>query len=748
MDSPAAKVTFDGWTLDGSTGDLCKGGVTTRLQVQPLQVLLELVEHPGELVTREKLIARLWPKGVVEYDASLNTAVRKIRAALNDDSDHPRYVETVPRRGYRFLAPVRQGSAEIPSFEPPVAARKDRRPWYLALILMLLAASAGVAWFQYADGRNRLPSVVVLPFVDTSLDKQDGELAVGITEQLSNSLAQLTNIQVVSRTSAFGFEGKNVDVREIGRTLGVTHAIEGSIRREGGIIRVIVQLVSTEDGYHLHSQSFDFRPGTQVDIEQVLSHAIARPVRMWLSPEFMQRWETRNTAAGRAIYFYARARGYARERTPDGDDQAAALYRLAIERDPEFALAYIGLAETLLSSISAREKRVAEIAPEVTRLLDTAAKLNPAQPELLAVKGWYAMEQGNLAEAVAQLRQALAQDPGDAVSHGRLGNVYDLLGQPRDALESFTRAAELDPTDFIPQLYRCIDLQELGRYDEAERACARSRELRTDSYWGPFVTSWLETARGDLPAAIRWTEVASSLAPAQASVAIYRIDLFLALHLDAHARESAERIATADDARMRLIYAKLALSEHGRTGLRDDLARAGALELTDMNTLVEIVRLYHIAGDVESARSTLEKVFALPGFDERELSNPEQVRHGFSAGVTCAAVLIATGESERGLKMLTDLDVLLDRLEKNGWASQGLDSLRAESAALRGNADAAMHSLRRAVARGWREAWLAQVVPSMASLAGREDFKALIKDVEARNASMRARFLKDAAAHP
>jgi TolB-like protein/DNA-binding winged helix-turn-helix (wHTH) protein/tetratricopeptide (TPR) repeat protein len=750
MDAPPVRLTFDGWTLDRSTGDLSRGAYSTRLQIQPLQVLLELVDHAGELVTREALIARLWPTGVVEFDASLNTAVRKIRIALHDDPENPRYVETVPRRGYRFLAEVERAAPvpAVPAVAAPVAAsasppRRRRRAWYLALVIGLLAATAVVAWFQVQyQSRNRMASVVVLPFVDTGTEKKDHELAFAITEGLSNSLAQLDNIQVVSRTSAFGFEGRSIDVREIGRTLGVTHAIEGSLRRDQDVIRVIVQLVSTEDGYHLHSQSFDFRPETQVDIERALAHAVARPVRMWLSPEFMRRWQTRNTEGGRAIYFYARARDYARQHTPDGDDQAAALYRLAIERDPGFALAHIGLAETLLGSISARERRVSEVAPEVTRLLATAEKLGPKLPELLAAKGWLAMEQGDLVAASAHLRAALALDPGDAVSHGRLGNVYDLLGQPRDALESFTRAAELDPTDFIPQLYRCIDLQELGRYDEAERACARTRELQSDSHWGPFVTSWLETGRGNLPEAIRWTEEASRLAPAQAAVANYRIELLLSLRLAEQAREAARRIATTDEARMQLILASLALSEGGRDGLRAHLARAGTLDLTDMNALVEVMRLHHIAGDLPSASAVLDQVFALPGFNPRELANPEQVRNGFSAAVICAGVLIETGRRERALEMLADLDRLLDRLERNGWASHGLDSLRAESAALQGRPEDAMQALRRAVARGWRGAWRAQMDPSMASLAGREDFAALIRDVEARNASMRARFLE------
>jgi TolB-like protein/DNA-binding winged helix-turn-helix (wHTH) protein/tetratricopeptide (TPR) repeat protein len=745
MDKPSDTLRFDGWTLDKASGDLTKDGVTTRLEIRPLLALLELIEHRGEVVTREQLYTRLWPKGVVEFDSSLNTAMRKVRLALKDEHDKPRYIETIQRRGYRFLAqldpvPVTP-DVEVAPPPGPLPTRR-LRPWYLlgGLCLAVAIVAATLLYFRQAD-TGATPALAVLPFVAVS-GPDDTALSLGITEELSNRLSQLTSIKVVARTSASQFAGKNAGAREIGLALGVTHLVEGTVGRDKDVIRVSVKLVSADTGFDLYTQSFEFPRGAELDIERSLVQAVVTALRVRLSPEVARRWEARDSRSRLAFDYYVRARQYGHQHTPDGNDQSAALYRLAIEQDPQFALAYVGLAESLLSSVSERGVRIAEISDEISRLLNTAEKINSQLPELLAARGWLASELGDYAAAETHLHAALALNPSDAVSSARLGNVYDALGQPRDALENYTRAAELDPLDFLPQLYRCLELQELGRFDEAERACAQTRALAPGNYWGPFATSLLKSGRGDLPEAIYWSNEASKLEPSQSGVANFRIELLLTLGLPEKARESAAALTTTDEVQTWRINANLALLEHGEAGLRSFLERGGELEFTDMDGLVDVARFQHTVGNLAEARKALQKAFELPGFSERELVKPEQILAGYSPAVICAGLLLATGERDHALQLLGDLDEMLDRMERNGWANHGLYSLRAESLALRGQGDAAMQSLNRAVARGWRQAWRAQVEPYLASLRGREDFKALIKDVEARNASMRARYLK------
>jgi TolB-like protein/DNA-binding winged helix-turn-helix (wHTH) protein len=740
---PPRKIRFDAWTLDTQSGDLMKGEVTTRLQIQPLQVLLALLENPGNLVTREQLIARLWPKGIVEFDTSLNTAVRKLRIALNDDSENPRFIETIPRRGYRFIAKMEVGAELTPQELPPAAtpAKKSRLRYFVLAAALILAAVA-VSFFFWRDSRVETPSVVVLPFVDMSAEQQDAALCLGIPEEIGNRLGQLSNVRVVSRTSAGNFQGKNTDVREIGKALGALYAVEGSVRRDQSDLRITVQLVNAADGYHLYSESFDFPSEGTADIEQSLSQSVSQALRTWLSPELVRQWQARGSDSREAFGYFVRARAYGHEGTPDGDGQAEELYRLAIERDPQFALAYVGLAEVKLSTLSSRELKIADVSKEVTQLLATAEKLNAAMPELVAAKGWFAIERRSYDEAEQLLLDAIARNPGNAVVNGRLGNLYESLGRPRDALARFTRAAELDPMYFIYPMYRCLMLLDLGQNDEAARACARTRTLTRDNHWGTLVTAWLENARGDPLEALRWSTEAVRLEPGQAAPAFFRIDMMLMLRLVEQARDALRHIVTTDEARMQLMRAHVELAEHGPAGLRAYLDDSGTAALSSPSMGVDAMRIYHVAGDLKNARQALDTWRAAPGYQESDLYDVAQVRVGHSPASICAAVLLATGERTEGLRLLDGLDAMLERLENNGMANQGLDAIRADALALRGQPDGAMRSLQRAVARGWRNAWKAQTDPYLSPLWEREDFKTLMKEVEARNAEMRARFLK------
>src|SRR5688572_7655583 len=263
-------IRFDGWKVDFQSGEISKDGATHRLQDQPLQILDELVKQPGEVVTREQLIARLWPTGVVEFDTGLNSAIRKLRSALGDDAETPRYIETLPRKGYRFVGKlVDEADDTIPSlprlpsdYQPTpfetgqLIGRRasDRRAPLKRLALgfgsILAAIALGfVAWhmpgklFQADVAPVDLPTIVVLPLVDMSVAQSEQAMADGLTDELSNWLAHIPTLRVVARTSAFAFKGKDKDVREIGRELGATHVLEGSLRRSQEQLRITMQLI-------------------------------------------------------------------------------------------------------------------------------------------------------------------------------------------------------------------------------------------------------------------------------------------------------------------------------------------------------------------------------------------------------------------------------------------------------------------------------------------------------------------------
>jgi DNA-binding winged helix-turn-helix (wHTH) protein len=238
---------FDDWTLYRAPLELFRGEQPVKLQEQPLQILEALVRKPGELVTREELTARLWPDTIVDFDASLNTAVRKLRAALAEDAEAPKYLETVPRQGYRFAGAL-EGPAAAPSIEaPPAAAPAHRPPWRrtsVALIALVgLAGAAALAFVLIrstggAAGANvgARPSIdrlAVLPFENLSPDPANAFFADGMHEELLSALgSRARKLEVISRTTMMTYRGRPTDVRALARDLGATHVLEGSVRRE------------------------------------------------------------------------------------------------------------------------------------------------------------------------------------------------------------------------------------------------------------------------------------------------------------------------------------------------------------------------------------------------------------------------------------------------------------------------------------------------------------------------------------
>lgn len=256
------KIYFCGWELDPDSGHLSRAGSRIRLAEQSLKMLLMLIEHRGNVVPREQLIARLWPNGFVDFDTGLNTVVHKIRAELGDVADAPRYIETVPRRGYRFIASV----DELPAAVQNAAAQHP--------------ASAAISLPAVLQEHDPAPSTVaVLPFENLSADSDNEFLALGIAEAVLHRLAGQNDLVVVARSSSASFRNRKVDAREIGRALDARYLVDGSVQRSGEKLRVTAQLVDAASGGRLWSMSFDGRRrdifAMQDDIADKVASAVA-----------------------------------------------------------------------------------------------------------------------------------------------------------------------------------------------------------------------------------------------------------------------------------------------------------------------------------------------------------------------------------------------------------------------------------------------------------------------------------------
>jgi len=738
------EIRFDGWHVDFASGEITKDGNTHRLQDQPLQILDELTLRHGEVVTREQLIARLWPTGVVEFDTGLNTAIRKLRSALGDDADTPRYIETLPRKGYRFIARVdsvsppaaaaslaaadgTSGTAASPDLSKTGRRASDRRAplWRLGLGFGSIIAAvilAVVAWrmpgklFQADDPAPPLPTVVVLPLVDMSLEQNEQALCDGLTEELSNWLAHIPTLRVVARTSAFAFKGQNIDVRTIGQQLGATHVLEGSLRRSGEQLRITTQLIEAESGLHIWSRSFNLPIGDIFLIEDTVSRSVAEALHLELASNTAEQWAQRQPEKMAAYELYLLGRARLRKRTADDNLKAAEFFRRAIAADPQYALAHVGLAQSLINGLSLNRAPLEDVAAEAEPLLNRALMLSPNLPDAYAVKGLLLNTQFKLDEAMPLLQRAIANNPNDAYSHRFLGDLFDKRADPKTALNHYSVSASLDPLDFISQVFLCQELTDLGDFREADAACARARQLEPNNFWGPLTTSWIARARGDLDGMSNWLAEARKVAPTDETLVDQTVDVLVTQGRMADARALIQEFPTGFYALAR--EASVVIAEGGPAALRSWLAeRKVADQAIAGAELVELARLQYIAGDAAAARATLAHAHRILPLSSADLFDGGQIRHDYSAALFHAGIeLQGGGDTRYGLGLLKQLDRMLTAYEKNGGQHHGLYSLRAASLAMQGKKAEAQVALDQAWKKGWRTTWRARADPYLKEL--------------------------------
>jgi TolB-like protein/DNA-binding winged helix-turn-helix (wHTH) protein len=368
MQVPATErrtARFGPFVVDFIARELRNNGDRIPVQDKPLQILAILLEKPGELVTREELRQRLWPADTfVDFEHSINTAVKKLREALGESGDRCRFIETLPRRGYRFIAPIKESGDELSAKQPvlifpthsrpsdaeadpgPSASRKAFRPHVLvmasaaALVLIVAAASPWHSRKQ-AQVLPATTSIAVLPFADLSPGHDQEYLSEGLAEEILNDLAKIPNLKVAARTSAFQFKGKNEDSRLLAQKLNVAHFLEGSLRRDGNRVGITVQLIKADDGFHLWSETYDRELKDILAVED----EIARAVTSALQPKLLAgkiangpvRIRSTNPEAYEALL---QARHFFYMQDEESGAKALDYATRAIRFDPDYAPAY------------------------------------------------------------------------------------------------------------------------------------------------------------------------------------------------------------------------------------------------------------------------------------------------------------------------------------------------------------------------------------------------------------------------
>jgi TolB-like protein/DNA-binding winged helix-turn-helix (wHTH) protein/Tfp pilus assembly protein PilF len=533
-ESPRA-ARFGVFELDFAAGELRKHGIRVKLHgQQPIQILSILLRRSGEVVTREELRKSLWPADTfVDFEHSLATAISKIREALGDSADTPRYIETLPRRGYRFIAQVtifdRSPSAKLEpgivgDTESIVSTRTDdhvkskateepkteyafrRLLWAVGGVVLVLALVVLSAWLRHAriHPSPDVRSLAVLPLENLSGDVSQDYFADGMTDELITHLGQISALRVISRTSVMPYKGTRKPLAQIASELNVDAIVEGSVLRSGDKVRITAQLIQASADRHLWAQSYEGDLRDTLALQNRVARAITDQIRVNLTPQEQAALNTARPLDPAAYEAYLKGRYFWNKRTTNGLKKAVDYFSEAIQKDPQYAQAYTGLADSyaLLGDweygVLAPKEASARAKAAATRALELDDKLSEAHtslafsldvfdwdwksaekefkraielnPGYATAHHWYAWHLATLVrnqEAIAEMKKAEALDPLSLIISGDLAELLLIAHQYDDSLRQSRRTIDMDPGFAIAHYQLGEALLQEQKYNEA-----------------------------------------------------------------------------------------------------------------------------------------------------------------------------------------------------------------------------------------------------------------------------------------
>lgn len=491
-------VRFGVFQADFRAGELRKQGVSVKLQERPFQLLEALTERPGEVVTRDELRRRLWGNQTfVDFERSLNIAVTKLRAALGDSAESPRFIETLPRRGYRFIAPVTVGTITptISDADQSVATRHalfgaGRRPILIGALSVVAVTIAvvvviGVATDRALSSPPRIESLAVLPLENLSGDPDQEYLSDGVTDALITELGKIVPRHVISRTSVLRYKGARQSLPDIGRELRVDAVVEGSVVRAGNRIRIAAQLVHAASDRHLWAQVFERDVHDVVTLYGEVAGAIAREIQAEINRP--------SAAAGRAQPvnpeawdLYVRGRYFWARGGADNLKKARDYFQQAIDKQSDYAMAYAGLADTYLlladGGFLSPVNAIAKAKQAALRALELDDSLAEAHTSLAGIACTFEADWRGAEQAY---KRALQINPSYAIAHQWWGTTLAGLGRHAEAEEESLRALEIDPVSLRAGTGAGKVLYWARRYTDAIERFKKTLEL--DQNYAPAV---------------------------------------------------------------------------------------------------------------------------------------------------------------------------------------------------------------------------------------------------------------------
>ncbi|PYT33406.1 MAG: hypothetical protein DMG58_07475 [Acidobacteria bacterium] len=447
--SPRA-VRFGVFEFDLRSGELRKQGRKIRLEGQPVRMLIKLLDRPGELIAREDLQKELWPSDTfVNFEQSLNAAVKRLRHALGDSPANPRFVETLARRGYRFIAPV-IGLAESTGLAAPVA-----RP---------------------------VESLAVLPFgnaeAGNTADPETEYLADGITESIINHLSQLPIMRVMSRSTVFRYKDKSLDPRSVGRRLNVDAVLLGRVLQRGDALLVVAELVDVQNGWQLWGEQYNRKMVDILAVEEEIAREISEKLRLRLTGEDRNRLAKRHTQSSEAYQDYLRGRYHWNRLSEEGLRKGIEYFERAIQRDPNYALAYTGLADSYgllgffgLAPAAAVMPKAKEAARRAVEIDDGLAEAHASLAGIFKIYDW------DWAAAECEYMRAIELNPNYATGHRMYAAFLAAVGRAEEAMRESRLALELDPFSLVISMEIAWNCYMARDYKRAVEEALRTLEL-------------------------------------------------------------------------------------------------------------------------------------------------------------------------------------------------------------------------------------------------------------------------------
>jgi TolB-like protein/DNA-binding winged helix-turn-helix (wHTH) protein/Tfp pilus assembly protein PilF len=467
---------FGQFRIDNVERLLLRGEETIPLTPKAVDTLLVLVANSGRVVEKDELMKSVWPDTFVE-EGALARNVSVLRKALGDDLEEFQYIETIPKRGYRFVAPVKDLSASTltsPDDQAEEILRNRFRwvVWLVPTVFLILAAVLVYTWFMRDSGNSpRIASLAVLPLNNPSNDPAQEYFADGMTEELINSLAKIEALKVISRTSAMTYKGvKNKSLPRIARELNVDAVVEGSVLQSGNRVRITVQLFDGKTERQLWAQSYEQDLRDVLALQAEVASAIAREIRVKLTPQEKQRLTKSRQVDPEAYLAYSYGRYWWNKRAPEDIQKGIEYFQRAIAKDPSYAPAYAGLADAyaLLGSIGSDVLPPNEVMPKAKKAALEAVKLDDTLAEghtsLAYVKLSYDWD---FAAAEREFKRAIDLNPGYATAHHWYAHYFLAKSQPEKALAEVRRAVALDPLSLSINVGLGWCLYHAHRYDEA-----------------------------------------------------------------------------------------------------------------------------------------------------------------------------------------------------------------------------------------------------------------------------------------